>query len=96
MSINQLEAEFTNVSKMIQDTEARKAALSVTLIPIIDAYFTARVSSEKNPELRRDFAYLNSSKNFEILNETTLRFIARNISGPIKHDVTITELLEVQ
>ena len=94
MSINQLQTEAAEISKQIQEAETRKEALAVTLEPMIDSYFTTRIKNEKDSETRRDYAYLNKVKTFDVLNENTLRFQARNLSGPIFHDVTISDLVE--
>jgi hypothetical protein len=94
MSINQLKTEVTEVSQQIEEVLARKEALISALRPYIDRYFEARVTGEKNPELRREFADLKKSKGFEIVDGTILRFTAKNHSWTISHDVAISELLK--
>jgi hypothetical protein len=94
MSINQLKTEVAEVYKQVKEAETRREALAVELEPVIDSYFTVRIRKEQNPELRRDFAYLNAAKRFELLDEATIRFSARNMSGPIKHDVAVSDLID--
>lgn len=94
MSINYLESEATEINEMIQEVLERKKALASVLEPMIHKYFSALVLIEKNPEKRRDYAYFNVSKNFEILDGKTLRFKAKNRSDLITYDVLIADLLE--
>lgn len=94
MSINQLKLEVAEVSQQLKEAEDRKEALILALQPYIDRYFTNRVTNEKNSELRREFAALNQSNAIEIVEESVLRFTAKNYSWTISHDVTVSELLE--
>lgn len=95
MSINQLKLEVAEVSQQLKAAEDRKKALILALQPYIDSYFTKRVTSEKNSELRREFAALNQSKAIEIVEEgSVLRFTAKNYAWTISHDVTVSEILE--
>lgn len=94
MSIIQLKMEIAEISEQMKVAETRKEALAAELGPMIHSYFTARVSQEKNPDKRRDYAYFNASKQFDILNESTLRFRSRNRSGAIICDVPISDILD--
>jgi hypothetical protein len=94
MSIIQLKTEVAEISEQMKAAETRKEALAAELGPMIHSYFTSRVSREKNPDKRRDYAYFNASKQFDILNETTLRFRSRNRSGVIICDVLISDILD--
>lgn len=94
MSIIQLKTEIAEISEQMKVAETRKEALAAELGPMIHSYFTACVSREKNPDKRRDYAYFNASKQFDILNETTLRFKSRNRSGAIIFDVHISDILD--
>lgn len=94
MSIIYLESEATEINELMQEVLERKEALARVLEPVIHKYFSALVLIEKNPEKRRDYAYFNASKDFEILDGRTLRFRAKNRSGLITYDVLIADLLE--
>lgn len=94
MSISKLENEAIEINKLMNEAVERKEALTADLGPLIHKYFSSRVLSEKNPDKRRDYAYFNSTKKFEILEGGTLRFTARNRSGLITYDVLITDLIE--
>jgi hypothetical protein len=93
MSVNTLEVEFLEVKTLIQEASARKEVLSEALAPHINNYFTALVKSTADTELRREYAEFNKVKRFEILNEDTVRFHAKNWSGQITHDVKLSQLL---
>lgn len=93
MSIIQFETEIAEIHKLMKETEARKKSLTAELGPMIHSYFKSRVATEANPDKRRDYAYFNASKQFDIINETTLRFRSKNRSGPITYDVLLTDIL---
>lgn len=93
MSISQLKLEIAEVSKQIQETEARKESLAKSLLPYIDSYFTARVQQEQDAEKRRDYAHFNASKKFDIIDGTILHFSASNRSGPISCYVKIVDIV---
>lgn len=94
MSILQLEMEVVEINRCLQEAKTRQEALAAELAPMIDEYFKLRVSVEKNPDKRRDYAYFNSTRQFDIINENTLRFRSRNRSGPITCDVLVSELMD--
>lgn len=93
MSISQLKLEINEVNMQIQETEARRAALFSSLLPYIDRYFTERIQQETDSEKRRDYAYFNASKNFEMLEGSILCFSSISRSGPITCYVNISEIL---
>lgn len=94
MSIIQLKTEMAELSQSIKEAENRKEVFAAELAPMIDKYFKNRVLNETNPDKRRDYAYFNSTRQFDIINETTLRFRSRNRSGPITCDVLLSELVK--
>ena len=94
MSINHLKDEFAEVSKKLVEAQDRKNTLAAKLEPYIDKYFSSRIPVEHNPEIRRDYAYFNKTKNFGVLDNETLRFYSSNRSGPISLDVKVADLLE--
>lgn len=94
MSILQPKIEVVEINRCLQEAKIRQEALAAELAPMIDSYFKSRVLREENPDKRRDYAYYNATRQFEVISDTTLRFMARNRSGPITCEVLVSDLMD--
>lgn len=87
------QSKIVEVLKLTAEANAAKSELDESLIPNIDRFFANLVANETDREVRREYAAFMKAKDFEIVDEMTLRFKATNWSKVIYFEASVTQLL---
>lgn len=90
----ELSDRIAGVRRTVLEAEKQREELARNLEPYIDKFFTKLIAETRDPELRRGYAFLNQSKEFKLVNDTTLRFYHSRLHYVSPLDVTVSELLK--